>query len=306
MSKLIELAKRYSFSIADYVYMLVGTFIVAVAFQLFLLPNNIVSGGVTGLSIVFSDLLGWSPVFIQYLFNIPLLLVAYIFLGKEAGNRTILASLILPLFISLIGNWQPATTDIFLATVIGGIVNGIGLGIVFRAKASTGGTSILAQILNKYTGLSLGATTMLSDGLVILLSLTTFQVNTVLYGFINLYITTRSIDMTQVGIRSHKNVLIISKESDSIKKLIMNTINRGVTNIGIRGGMANQNRDMLMCVIPEREFPYLKEMILQYDEEAFVVVMSASEVMGRGFSLANKFESYGNSQFVEEVVDSKE
>lgn len=301
---MLELAKRYSFTISDYVYILFGTFIVALAFQLLLMPNNIVSGGISGISIIINSLTGWSPALIQYLFNIPLLIVAYIFLGREAGNKTILGSLALPFFISLISHWQPATTDPFLATVIGGLVNGLGLGIVYRAKASTGGTSIPVQILNKYTGLSLGTGSLIADGAVVLLSLTAFRPETIMYGFINLYITARAIDTTQVGPNQHKNVLIISQESDNIKRLIMNTIGRGVTNINIRGGLGNEDRDMLMCVIPEREFPYLKEMILSYDEEAFVVVMSASEVMGRGFSLANKFEAYGNTHFVEEYVNS--
>lgn len=303
---MIELAKRYRFTISDYVYILFGTFIVAVAFQLFLMPNNIVSGGITGISIVLNSLTGWSPAVIQYFFNIPLLALAYIFLGKEAGNKTILGSLILPFFISLISHWEPLTNDIFLATIIGGLVNGLGLGIVFRAKASTGGTSVPVQILNKYTGLSLGTGSMIADGAVVFFSVVTFRVETIMYGLINLYITARAIDMTQVGLNQHKNVLIISQESEDIKHTIINTIGRGVTNIGIRGGIGDETRDMLMCVIPEREFPYLKEMILSIDEEAFVVVMSASEVMGRGFSLANKFEAYGNTHFVEEYINTEE
>lgn len=300
---MLQLAKRYSFTIADYVYILLGTFVIALAFQMFLMPNNIVSGGITGVSIIINSLTGWSPAFIQYVFNIPLLLIAYIFLGKQAGNKTILGSLALPFFISLISHWQPATTDPFLATVIGGLINGLGLGIVYRAKASTGGTSIPIQILNKYTGLSLGTGSMIADGSIVFLSLIAFSPETIMYGLINLYITARAIDTTQVGPNQHKNVLIISEESENIKRLIMNTIGRGVTNIGIRGGLGDEDRDMLMCVIPEREFPYLKEMILSYDDEAFVVVMSASEVMGRGFSLANKFEAYGNTHFVEEYVN---
>lgn len=300
---MLELAKRYSFTIADYVYILVGTFIVAVAFQVFLMPNNVVSGGISGISIILSNMTGWSPALIQYVFNIPLLILAYIFLGTKAGNKTILGSLALPFFISLISHWQPATDDMFLATIIGGLVNGLGIGIVYRAKASTGGTSIPVQILNKYTGLSLGTGSLIADGAIVFISIVTFQVETIMYGLISLFITARAIDTTQVGLNHHKNVLIISQESDNIKRLIMNTIGRGVTNIGIRGGLADETRDMLMCVIPEREFPYLKEMILSYDEEAFVVVMSASEVMGRGFSLANKFEAYGNTHFVDEYVN---
>ncbi len=301
----IELAKRYTFTISDYVYILFGTFIIAVSFQVFLMPNSIVSGGITGISIIINSLTGWSPAVIQYVFNIPLLIVAYVFLGKEAGNKTILGSLTLPFFISLISHWEPITNDIFLATIIGGLINGLGLGIVYRAKASTGGTSIPIQILNKYTGLSLGTGSLIADGSIVFLSVITFNAEIIMYGLINLYITARAIDMTQVGLNQHKNVLIISQESDHIKRMIMNTIGRGVTNIGIRGGLGDETRDMLMCVIPEREFPYLKEMILSYDEEAFVVVMSASEVMGRGFSLANKFEAYGNTHFVEEYVNQE-
>ena len=297
---MLNLAKRYKFDIIDYLYIIVGAFITAVAFQVFLLPNNIVSGGTSGVSIITLDLFGWDPYIVQYALNIPLLAVAYLFLGKEAGNKTVLGSIILPFFIGMISHWPPVTHDQFLATIIGGAISGIGLGIIFRAKASTGGSSVPAQIIHKYTGLSLGTSSMIVDGGIMLLTFLTFEVDVIMYGVINLYVVAFAIDLVQVGFNTHKNVLIITKETEKVRWELMNSLERGVTNIQIRSSVDDSNKEMLMCVIPEREFPYMKELITSYDPEAFVVVTSASEVMGHGFSITKQFEALGHSSFVQE------
>lgn len=288
---MLRLANKFKFNLMDYIYIIVGSFIVSFAFQVFFLPNSIVSGGVTGLSVVINDLFGWAPSLIQYAFNIPLLVICYLALGKEAGNKTVLGSLLSPFFIQLINTWEPWTEDPFLATVFGGAITGIGLGLVFRAKASTGGTSIVIQIFSNITRLKLGTSTLFIDGLVIASALIVFNLEIVMYSIITLFLSSKMIDLVQVGFSVQKNVFIISDQPAEIRSEIMNTLSRGVTNLGIRGGYGNTDKDMLMCVIQEREFTYLKEVILNVDEDAFVVVMSATEVLGRGFSLTKDFES---------------
>jgi len=289
---MLRVAKKYTLSAVDYVYIIFGSFLTAVSFQVFLLPNNIVSGGVSGLSIAANAMFGWDPALFQYALNIPLLVLCFVALGKEAGYKTILGSLLLPFFLSFIGHWDPVTSEPLLAALFGGGSTGLGIGIVYRAKSSTGGTSIIVQVLYQYLHLPLGFSTILVDGLVILIALLVFDVETVMFSLIALYIVSRTIDLVQLGFNRNKNVFIISDNPGDIRDEILHTMERGVTNLGIRGGYGNTDKDMLMAVIQEREFTLLKEAVLKADADAFVVAMPASEVLGRGFSMHKYFPTH--------------
>lgn len=304
---MLRVAKRYTLSAVDYVYIVFGSFLTAIAFQVFLLPNNIVSGGVSGLSIVANDLFGFDPAIFQYSINIPLLILSFVVLGKAAGYKSILGSLLLPFFLMFIGHFPAATFDPLLAAVFGGGLTGLGLGIVFRAKASTGGTSIIVQILYQFLHLQLGLSTMIVDGFVIMIALLAFDVETVMYSLIALFIISRTIDLVQLGFNRNKNVFIISDSPQDIRDEILHTMQRGVTNLGIRGGYGNTDKDMLMAVIQEREFTLLKEVVLKADSDAFVVAMPASEVLGRGFSL-NKYFIHHETEWTDEenTMDNNE
>lgn len=288
---MLKVAKKYSLNAMDYVYIVVGSFLTAIAFQVYLLPNNIVSGGVTGLSIVTYSVFGWNPAYFQYALSVPLLILCFVLLGKAAGYKTILGSLLLPFFLTFIGHWPPLTLDPLLAALFGGVITGLGIGIVFRAKASTGGTSIVIQILYEYLHIQLGLSTILVDGAVILIALLVFDAETVMFSIIALFIISRTIDLVQLGFNRNKNVFIISDTPQDIREEILHTMQRGVTNLGIRGGYGNTNKEMLMVVIQEREFTLLKETVLKADDDAFVVAMPASEVLGRGFSIEKSFLS---------------
>ncbi len=285
---MLRVAKKYTLSAVDYVYIFFGTLLTAISFQVFLLPNNIVSGGITGLSIVTYASFGWDPALVQYALSVPLLIICFILLGKAAGYKTILGSLLLPFYLLFIGHWEPLTMDPLLAALFGGALTGLGIGIVFRAKGSTGGTSIIIQIIYKYLNLQLGFTTLMVDGAIIMIALLVFDVETVMYSIIALFIISRTIDLVQLGFHRNKNVFIISDNPQDIRQEILHTMQRGVTNLGIRGGYGNTDKDMLMVVIQEREFTLLKETVIKADSDAFVVAMPASEVLGRGFSL-NKY-----------------
>lgn len=284
-----KLANHFKLNLADYLYIIIGCMIVALSFQWFLLPNNIVSGGVTGLSIVANAFYQWSPAVFQYALNIPLLVLCFLLLGKAVGYKTILGSLLLPFFLSFLGQVSPATNDPILASLFGGVFTGIGLGIIFRAKGSTGGTSIVVQILHRYARLPFGVSTILVDGSVVFTALIVFDTETVMYSVISLFITSRTIDLVQLGFNRNKNVFIISDSPINIKHEILHTLERGITNLGVRGGFDDAEKEMLMVVIPEREFTLLKETVLEADPDAFVVATSASEVLGRGFSLHKQF-----------------
>jgi uncharacterized membrane-anchored protein YitT (DUF2179 family) len=280
-----DIIKKYTMDWKDILYIIVGSLIIAFAFQVFLLPNDIISGGVSGLSIILHDVIGWDPAYIQYGLNIPLLVISWLALGKEVLVKSILGSLLFPFFVDLMSGMEAWTLNPLLATLYGGVFTGIGVGLVYKAKGSTGGTAIVAQVLEKYTNMTMGETTLLSDGLIIIFGFFVFDIEAIMYGVIALVVISRFIDFVLIGNRTQKNVLIISDEPNAIRTEILENFDRGVTRIDVRGGYNNDGKEMLMVVIQDREITALQEMILQLDDDAFVVVMSASEVMGRGFSL---------------------
>lgn len=284
-----EVIKEYTQNWKDIVYIILGSFAISYSFQVFLFPNNIISGGVSSLSMIIHTAIGTAPAIIQYAFNIPLLALSFILLGREVGTKSILGSLLFPFFTGLVSSFEPVTDDLFLASIFGGIIMGIGVGLVYKAKGSTGGTATVAQILSKYTSLTLGTSTLIADASILILGIVIFDLESILYGIICLIILSYTIDIVLVGKGSEKNVLIISEKSDQIRREVLDKFDRGVTLFDVRGGYRNEPKEMLMVIIQEREITAFQEMILQNDESAFIVVMSASEVMGRGFSLEKYF-----------------
>ncbi|MBU0904124.1 MAG: YitT family protein, partial [Firmicutes bacterium] len=218
-------------TILAYVYIIIGAAIVAVGFNVFLLPNEVASGGVSGISTILKGVFGWEPGFVQYAFNIPLFIAGVIFLGKQFGARSLAGTLTLPLFVILTSSWEPATLNPLLGALFGGISVGVGLGIVFRGNASTGGTDLAAQIIAKYTGLTLGTSVMLIDGLIVLSAALVFDVEKGLYALIGLFVTTKTIDIIQLGFSQSKMVYIITNKQEEIRDAIYTEINRGVTKL---------------------------------------------------------------------------
>lgn len=280
-----DIIKEYKMDWKDVLYVISGSFLLAYSFQVFLLPNDIISGGIASLSIILNEILGISPALIQYAFNIPLLLLSYFFLGKDVAFKTILGTMIYPFFTGLISFLEPLTTDQMLGAIFGGIITGIGVGLVYRGKGSTGGTSTIAQLIAKYTGVTLGNATLMADGIIIVIGFFTFDLEAILFGIICLVVASKMIDVVLVGGTTSKTVLIISDQTDIIRQEILDNFERGVTLLDARGGYQNDSKEMMMVVISEREITAMQEMIIKHDDDAFVVFMSASEVLGRGFSL---------------------
>ncbi|MGY3748473.1 YitT family protein [Vagococcus salmoninarum] len=266
-------------------YVVTGAFILAVSINSVLLPNQIVAGGANGISIIINHLFGITPALTLYVINGPLLILCFWLLGKEVGMKTIFGSMLYPFFVGITANFPVLTYNPLLAAIFGGIITGLGLGLVFKGNASTGGTAILSQIVNKYLRIPLGVAVSFVDGFVILAALVAFNVETVLYSLISLFVIGRVVDLVQVSFDRSKNILIISKETAKIESLILAELDRGVTRIPIQGGYHKGDQTMLMCVIPEKEFHNLREQVLKLDPHSFVVAMAASEVMGKGFSL---------------------
>jgi uncharacterized membrane-anchored protein YitT (DUF2179 family) len=267
----------------EYVLLFVGSFIVAVTFNLFLNAFHIASGGVSGISIILKDLFGFRPAYTQWALNVLLIGLGFGFLGKQFGLKTIIGTLILPLFVFLTEDWKTITTEPLIAALYGGVGVGVGIGLVFRANASTGGTDLIAQIIHKFTGISLGIAVLMIDGLVVLTAAIVYGPELALYALITLYITGKTVDIVQVGLGVTKMGFIISENQDQIRQAILYQLDRGVTMLPGYGGYTEKERPVLMCAVDQKEVNKLKQLVRELDPSAFVIVTNATEVLGEGF-----------------------
>ncbi|MCM3799494.1 YitT family protein [Caldibacillus thermoamylovorans] len=272
----------------SYIYVLVGAGIVAVSFNVLLLPNEIASGGVSGISTILHGLFGWEPAYVQWSLNIPLFIAGVIFLGYQYGIKTLIGTLFVPFVVFLTKDLEPWTLNPMLAALFGGIGIGLGIGIVFRGNASTGGTDLAAQIFSKYTGISLGKSVALIDGLIVISASIVFDIEKGLFALIGLYLTSKTIDLVQIGWSRSKMVLIITNEEEKVKRAILEQIDRGLTKLKAYGGYTDQERNTIMVVVDQSEFTGLKQAVRNIDPNAFVIVVDASEVLGQGFKTIHR------------------
>ncbi|AJK86503.1 YitT family protein [Lysinibacillus fusiformis] len=273
-------------NIVDYVYVIVGAAVIAIGFNVFLLPNQVASGGVSGISTILHGLFGWNPGIVQYAFNIPLFIAGVLLLGKKFGIKSFIGTITLPFIVLLTNSWEPWTDNPLLGALFGGIVVGLGIGLVFKGNASTGGTDLLAQIITKYTGLTLGTSVLLIDGIIAISAAVVFDLEKGLYALIGLYVTTKTIDIIQLGFSQSKMVYIITLKQDEVREAIYAEVNRGVTKLQAFGGYTGEARPVLMVVVYQTEFTKLKQLIKSVDPSAFVIVSDAYEVLGEGFKRA--------------------
>ncbi|MBM7573712.1 YitT family protein [Aquibacillus albus] len=268
----------------EYTLIVLGSFFVAVAFNVFLLPHEIASGGVAGISTITKSVFGWEPSIVQWALNIPLFIAGVVLLGKNFGLKSLFGTVVLPFFVFLTRDWTTATPDDpLLGAIFGGMGVGVGLGIVFRGRASTGGIDLAAQIFHKYLPLPLGICLALFDGMIVTTAAIVFSVEQGLYALIGLFITSRTIDFVQVGLNTSKNVLIITNQVEKVRQILLQDIDRGVTVLNATGGYTDEERKILMCVVAQNEFSKLTKIVRRVDSDAFVVAMNATEVLGEGF-----------------------
>ncbi|MEC0129057.1 YitT family protein [Paenibacillus pabuli] len=270
-------------NVVDTASIILGSFLIAVAFNLFLLPNQIASGGVSGLSILGKQWLGLEPAYTQWAINIPLLIAGFLLIGKQYGIRSVLGSIVLPLFVFLTKDWAIPTTNPLLGSLYGGIGVGLGIGIVYRGRGSTGGMSILARIVQKYSGLSYSLCVVIMDATVIIMAAFVLSLEQSLYALIGLYVTGKVIDAVEMGLGYSKVAYIISNQIEPITKVILEDLDRGLTKLEAKGGYTDDQRTVLMVVVGQNEVPRLKALIRSVDPGAFVIISNAHEVLGEGF-----------------------
>lgn len=271
--------------VMEYLLLLIGSGLIALSFNLFLSPNQVASGGVSGISIIVQEVFGLEPALTQWALNIPLFILGTWVLGGQFGVKTAVGSVLLPLLILLTRGLPPLTDNLLLAGIYGGMLVGMGLGLVFRGRASTGGLDLAAQMIHRLTGLSLGLAVALLDGLVILTAGLVLSPEKAMYALIGLFVTSKTINVVQLGLSYSKVAFIISNEAERIRQAILVELDRGLTQLHATGGYTGEERLVLMAVVGQNEVTRLKELVKATDPEAFVILSDTNEVLGEGFKL---------------------
>ncbi len=290
----------------DYTFLLIGSFILAAGFAYFIDPHNIVPGGVYGIGIVVKDLTkdmmgggvqlpflnepifkdGLGVGFVGLLLNVPLTIMGIKILGPRFGVKTVIGFVLTSFFIDFLDEHFDGALvdDVLLSCIYGAILIGFGLGLIFKSKATSGGSDIVAMIIAKYTRMSLGILLIFVDSTIVLLGLLVFQDWKIpLYSWIVIYITGKVIDMTMQGVNYDKAMLIVSDKYEQIRDKLMNDLQRGGTYLNAEGMYKGQKKKVIYTVVSRRELVILKTHINQIDPHAFITVSDTKEILGEGF-----------------------
>jgi len=269
----------------DYALLTAGSLIVAAGVNLFLLPNQVVSAGITGIAMLLSFKFGWPTGVLNLVFNIPLLAAGVRWGGGwRVLFRTVYVVVVMSVGIDLLAPLLPAVKgDPLIYTLFGGLVDGFGIGLVLRAKGTTGGTDILAQLLYKYRRIPFGQVFLWSNTVILLAAIPVVGLVPVLYALIVNYISSRVLDTVVEGLGYARSVLIVSDQLEDLREAVLEEVGRGVTVLHGRGGYTGEPRDVLYVVVSRSQVASLKRRIADIDPKAFVVVSEAHEVLGEGF-----------------------
>lgn len=272
------------YKVRRYLQLIAGILLVSISFNLFLLPNDLVFGGVSGLSIIIKDLIPINPSEFILLSSLILLIVSFFVLGKKETKGSIIGSILFPILVNLTANVNQYvhldTSNLLLSVIFGGVLYGFGAGLVFKAGFTTGGTDIINQILSKYLHVSMGNAMLMSDGLIVLGGGFFFGATKLMYAIIVVYIIGIMTDKVLLGISNSKAFYIITNEDDKIRDYLLNELHHGVTIFNVKGGYTNMKDEVILCVVPTSEYYQVKEGIHEIDETAFFVVCDAYEVSG--------------------------
>ncbi|MEI7499305.1 MAG: YitT family protein [Bacteroidota bacterium] len=272
----------------SYSLIIIGAFILATSFVLFITPYKIVPGGVYGISIVLHYLFNTPVGLVALCFDIPLTIIGIRFLGPRFGMKTVVGFSLTALFtdtLTIFWGFEPLVKgDALLSSIFGGVLAGLGLGLIFKSKATSGGSDIVAMIIAKYTRLPLGVLMIYVDSVIVLVGLLVFQDWKIpLYSWIVIYITGKVIDVVLEGVSYDKSLFIISDKHEEIRDKIINNLDRGGTFINGQGMFNYADKKIIFTVVSRRELALLEEYIHEIDPKAFLTVTDATEILGEGF-----------------------
>ena len=279
--------KDEQFRLVDFLMITIGTAIYSFGFVTLNIANRLAEGGVAGLTLILKFLAGMNPAISTILLNIPLLIIGYRYLGKRALIYTIYGTLILSFWIWF---WQlvPVSLnvnhDLFIAAILAGLIGGFGLGIVYRFNGTTGGTDIIARILEREKGAPMGRSLFVLDVCVLVASLTYIDLRRMMYTVVATYVLSKVVNFVQDGGYSARGLIIMTKCPEEISHEIITKMDRGVTYLEVEGAFSKQKAKALYCVISQSEITAIKRIIAKYDKYAFVSIVDVNEVIGQGFT----------------------
>lgn len=276
------------FNFKRFILINIGLIILALGLHFFLIPSNLAVGGTSGLAMVINSLIPSIPVgIILGIINSILFIVAFIIFGKEFGGYTIYTSLALSGLLSLLEVWipmnMPYIDDLFINLVFGILITGIGMGIIFNENASTGGTDIIARMINKYSHIDIGKSLLLADFLITLFAGLVFGPRLGMYALLGVIINSLVIDKMIEGFNRKISMFIISNEFELINKYILEEMERGTTIYHATGGYSNQDKRIINTIVSRGEYIKIRDFIRAVDNRAFVSISHVTEVEGEGF-----------------------
>ena len=274
----------------DYVMLVIGTGLLATAIQCIYDPIGLVTGGFTGISIILKAMTskvipGGIPLWLTNIaLNIPVFLIALKVKGKRFIGRTLMGTFLLSAWLYVIPPIDLTQGDYILATIFGAVIAGVGMGLILLSKATTGGTDMVATIVQHYMRhYSVVQIMQILDGIVVLCGFYVFGIRAALYAIVAIFITTKVSDNLMEGFKFAKVAYIISDKHELVAKRILEDLDRGLTGLKAKGMYSGEDKCMLYCVVSQKELVVLKEMVAEIDPEAFVIVSDAREVLGKGF-----------------------
>ncbi|NJE64484.1 YitT family protein [Enterococcus durans] len=274
-------------TIKEIVLIIIGTSIYAFGLVYLNIANQLAEGGVSGITLILKALFGIDPAYSTLFINIPLILIGGKILGKRSLAYTVLGTLSLSVFLWI---WQRVPLqinlqhDLLIVSLLAGLVAGIGSGLVYRMGGTTGGSDIIARILEKNYGISMGRSLLALDVIVLLASLSYIDLKRMMYTLIVSYVFSRVIDSILDGGYAAKGILVVSNKNEEIAPLLMTGLERGVTFLSGEGGFSGQSKKIIYIVVSSSEITELKRIIHDIDEKAFVSVINVHEVEGEGFT----------------------
>ena len=288
MKTLFEKHALFSWSaVRDYSIIFTGALLQALALRVFLVPSQLASGGVSGLAQLINHYTNW-PIGIMVLVgNIPLFVLGWRYLGgPRFANRTAFAVIVFSLTVDLPMHYLPShgiTDDLVLNALYGGVISGIGFGLVYRGRGTSGGSDILGRILNHRRGIPISQSYLFTDAVIILLAGFSFSWENALYALVMLYVSGLSAETISEGVKVVRTALIVTAQPEVVKDEILNRLGRGVTMLSGQGGYTDRARPVLYCVLSRSEISRLKALVSKADKDAFMVIGHAHEALGEGF-----------------------
>ncbi|MCL6590500.1 MAG: YitT family protein [Firmicutes bacterium] len=271
----------------DYLGILLGVTITALALVWLQIPNKIAAGGVSGFAIIVYYLWHWPVALTMLGLNLPLFLACLWTFGPRFGAKTLFGAALISIMIefwSTVVRLGPLTTDPLLASLYGGVIAGVGMGLAFRFGGNTGGTDLAARLLNRFTGIQVGQALLIFDGTVIVLAGVVFHsVELALYAIITLFVTSKVLDIVLEGLDYARAAFVISDFSEEIGRKILTDLQRGATGLSGRGLYSTAKKEVILCVLGRSEVIKLKELVRRIDPRAFIIITDVHEVLGEGF-----------------------